>query len=1064
MYSIYISVMNLHACREAELAKQVEERQNNRNPSNLGPARSSSGAGALMLGTMAHERLQLLLLEELEGLVSRLRSAGVGGGAIPVPVPGVEDAEGVAARVSLLFGPELFDILPPRLVGALEGYGGTLAPLSPTAAEVVAAWLRERGRAPTSTPVERPAAGRVEMLRRLIETQLPGVRMHVRTTVDRVERKGCGRKVAELVRQARQGRISQANFDLAMLQLQQVRVHGFPPTTATPDARQPKSGSKSSWEHWAALGASERPVMEVAARQHHWAMVTRSMGRPGGDTHPNVAAALKLRLLQQAAVKLELMNARREREQAAESQAEPPAWLQGRVFAGLVVVLAVLAWSLQAAGWVWLHRLRLGLPATALLTQASEPLLLPLHSLAAALLPARHAEALVWLVLALVQVVLYVAVAAAAARQVVGSQPLAWEALTRAVQAFLGVGREPVRRRNHTVYCRVLSSGLTPTPTRSCTPSDWRTAATQLAQLRRRTQDERQTQYVTAARATIMAAASATAPPQAQAARAAQAVQVAAQEKEREEGPTERAVATTAAVAVLSLHGLRDWPVAPPAQPAAVVVQSWKPHTAAEPLLARREREQAAESQAEPPAWLQGRVFAGLVVVLAVLAWSLQAAGWVWLHRLRLGLPATALLTQASEPLLLPLHSLAAALLPARHAEALVWLVLALVQVVLYVAVAAAAARQVVGSQPLAWEALTRAVQAFLGVGREPVRRRNHTVYCRVLSSGLTPTPTRSCTPSDWRTAATQLAQLRRRTQDERQTQYVTAARATIMAAASATAPPQAQAARAAQAVQVAAQEKEREEGPTERAVATTAAVAVLSLHGLRDWPVAPPAQPAAVVVQSWKPHTARSTLASRFPPVPFPLTVAEAATSAAARHAAAGGMFAEVGAAAAAAGGGGGAVAPRSMFESDGDDDDWNADSDDWGAGSSDGAPATPDQHTRGPISDPGFRPDGRSQAGVNCPPKAGPLQALLAARPLELSRHLGPALVAAAASNRGAAVEALIAAGADVGGADGAAALKEAAYQGHLGVLQQLLAAGGARLVASGGVRAALQLAMQT
>ena len=207
----------------------------------------------------------------------------------------------------------------------------------------------------------------------------------------------------------------------------------------------------------------------------------------------------------------------------------------------------------------------------------------------------------------------------------------------------------------------------------------------------------------------------------------------------------------------------------------------------------------------------------------------------------------------------------------------------------------------------------------------------------------------------------------------------------------------------------------------------------------------------------------ARSTLASRFPPVPFPLTVAEAATSAAARHAAAGGMFAEVGAAAAAAGGGGGAVAPRSMFESDGDDDDWNADSDDWGAGSSDGAPATPDQHTRGPISDPGFRPDGRSQAGVNCPPKAGPLQALLAARPLELSRHLGPALVAAAASNRGAAVEALIAAGADVGGADGAAALKEAAYQGHLGVLQQLLAAGGARLVASGGVRAALQLAMQ-
>lgn len=65
----------------------------------------------------------------------------------------------VAARVSLLFGPELFDILPPRLVGALEGYGGTLAPLSPTAAEVVAAWLRERGRAPTSTPVERPAAG-----------------------------------------------------------------------------------------------------------------------------------------------------------------------------------------------------------------------------------------------------------------------------------------------------------------------------------------------------------------------------------------------------------------------------------------------------------------------------------------------------------------------------------------------------------------------------------------------------------------------------------------------------------------------------------------------------------------------------------------------------------------------------------------------------------------------------------------------------------------------------------------------------------------------------------------
>ncbi len=46
------------------------------------------------LATMSHDRLKLLLLEELEGLVSRLRVAGVGGGAIPIPVPGVEDAEG----------------------------------------------------------------------------------------------------------------------------------------------------------------------------------------------------------------------------------------------------------------------------------------------------------------------------------------------------------------------------------------------------------------------------------------------------------------------------------------------------------------------------------------------------------------------------------------------------------------------------------------------------------------------------------------------------------------------------------------------------------------------------------------------------------------------------------------------------------------------------------------------------------------------------------------------------------------------------------------------------------
>lgn len=38
----------------------------------------------------------------------------------------------------------------------------------------------------------------------------------------------------------------------------------------------------SSWEHWAALGASERPVMEVAARQHHWAMVSREVAGGGG--------------------------------------------------------------------------------------------------------------------------------------------------------------------------------------------------------------------------------------------------------------------------------------------------------------------------------------------------------------------------------------------------------------------------------------------------------------------------------------------------------------------------------------------------------------------------------------------------------------------------------------------------------------------------------------------------------------------------------------------------------------------------------------------------------------
>ncbi|GIM03973.1 hypothetical protein Vretimale_8614 [Volvox reticuliferus] len=82
-----------------------------------------------------------------------------------------------------------------------------------------------------------------------------------------------------------------------------------------------------------------------------------------------------------------------------------------------------------------------------------------------------------------------------------------------------------------------------------------------------------------------------------------------------------------------------------------------------------------------------------------------------------------------------------------------------------------------------------------------------------------------------------------------------------------------------------------------------------------------------------------------------------------------------------------------------------------------------------------------------------------LLAAVP-DLSAHLGPALLAAAAANRGEVVAALLRHGAD-STFRGGMALQEAAFRSHLEVMEVLLTADRARLQKCGAVAAALNWA---
>ncbi|KAG2451094.1 hypothetical protein HYH02_004362 [Chlamydomonas schloesseri] len=1098
---------------EAETAKLAEERRNREGSSTPGPSSTT-------LATLSHERLKLLLLEELEGLVSRLRVAGVGGGVIPIPVPGVEDAEGVAARVALLFGPDLFELLPPRLVGSLEGYGGTLAPLSYTAGEVVAGWLRDRGSADVSAgwglagprgaspgaaaavaaalphlgwgvldklvallvmAVDvatregdgKPAAwsallkckpGQAKHLRRLIEAQLPGMRVHDRTTTEWVPRPGCAKQIAVMVALVHSGAISPEAYGEAMRRLEQVVLRGAPagaaasksgggggggrggkkkrnkharapvPAAATPTSgpdvcylppdkdglvgllvsfnrgpdvsftfdpdelyvwvpfpkAQPSSTTTaapaagtaavggaqllsaaaalcaelmrlrlmqaaadrlraamggcngaalegSSWEHWAALGASQAPVVRVAEQQREWAAVTHSLtsGREG-RRRAAVTAALKQRLMQvlpppplapsgeaevtqqaaeggggagagaaaaaaaarqkkaqqkaleaevdafvgdlmpllgeayrttplasaaagrarpeevadkaacrlpllseaskfynyrpqQAAVKCELLQVRRDRELLVERQGEPPAWLKARVFVVLAAGLAVLMWGLQAFAWSLLHQTELGLPAAVLYRRAANTLLLllllPLRAAAAALpLPgwlAAAGAAAVHVLPQLGTAGLYLAMGTAAARAVATHRTLEWDWLTERANCLFNctkVDLDALRSRTEAQRrrwaARVAAAAMHEARTRGySTGEEVRAIMDSLAQRRGGGEsnnkgggggggggsgvwDEPEVEVEVELPGSEEEVAAFLALPLDEDEDededddndndndAEEEGQVAARRQHRERRQLEKARAPQVETLLrVALSACANTPTPAPAAAAAARVSAIpggsggsdaavRPDQGQRP---RREQQPPEPGRPKPPGWKQQRKEDKREQRRLTQEAPAAAAGGQ-----EAAVAAAAASTSTSTSIIVTGSSHRASAAEVGRQ-------------------AAAAAAAVVAREEAfhAWDRQRRRDRKKKGVRRrgtkavsdmlkeegwEPVRRRNHLVYRRVLSNGTTQTFTRSCTPSDWRTAANQLAALRRRNLEERLSQQINSTAAAIVA------------------------------------------------------------------------------------------------------------------------------------------------------------------------------------------------------------------------------------------------------------------------------------------
>ncbi len=92
----------------------------------------------------AVELMQLHVASALDQLSASLRAAGVGS-LSPVPLPGAEEPDLVAAYAALLLGRDVWGVMGPARMQALLTFGGTLAALSPTASRVVEEWLRRLG-------------------------------------------------------------------------------------------------------------------------------------------------------------------------------------------------------------------------------------------------------------------------------------------------------------------------------------------------------------------------------------------------------------------------------------------------------------------------------------------------------------------------------------------------------------------------------------------------------------------------------------------------------------------------------------------------------------------------------------------------------------------------------------------------------------------------------------------------------------------------------------------------------------------------------------------------------
>ncbi len=105
---------------------------------------ATAGPQVLQPYGRAVELMQLHVASALDQLSASLRAAGVGS-LSPVPLPGAEEPDLVAAYAALLLGRDVWGVMGPARMQALLTFGGTLAALSPTASRVVEEWLRRLG-------------------------------------------------------------------------------------------------------------------------------------------------------------------------------------------------------------------------------------------------------------------------------------------------------------------------------------------------------------------------------------------------------------------------------------------------------------------------------------------------------------------------------------------------------------------------------------------------------------------------------------------------------------------------------------------------------------------------------------------------------------------------------------------------------------------------------------------------------------------------------------------------------------------------------------------------------